>query len=415
MSSPEYWIWLQKSLGIGVRVDEILSFFHSPKELYLAGRREWLLSGVINPKTADKLLKYSPSEARSVVEECRQGNWHIVTPEDAYYPERLLQLRDLPLVLYVWGDKEVLKAPVAVSIVGTRNASRYGSEVAESLAFSLAQAGVVVVSGGALGIDSRAHIGAIEAKGKTIAYLGCGLNCDYLRENKTLREAIARNGCVVSEFPPQTQASRYAFPIRNRLIAGTALGTVVIEAGEKSGSLITARLALEQGRDVFAVPGNIISSSFKGANRLIREGAKPVFTAYDILEEYQYLYGEHINISEKAYTLSIKKEYNNTSDNSQKSMKSPNSSHLQKTSEKKAIISTNLQKKQAGTLSLGDSSLRILSVLNETPITADDIALKAKLNIGDVLAGFTELELFGLCELHSGKRYTAVYIEKSDD
>ena len=154
-----------------------------------------------------------------------------------------------------------------------------------------------------MGIDSEAHAGAMLAKGRTVAFLGCGLSFDYLKENASLRRAITKYGAVVSESAPFTPASRTTFPIRNRLISGLTLGTLVIEAGIKSGSLITANFALEQGKDVFAVPGDIVRSSFDGANHLIKNGAKPVFSAMDILSEYEYLYGDLIDFSKANVSL----------------------------------------------------------------------------------------------------------------
>jgi DNA processing protein len=199
--------------------------------------------------------------------------------------------------LYGIGDCSVLNDAVSIGMVGTRNASVYGIETAQKLSFLLALSGATIVSGGALGVDSEAHAGAMLAKGRTLAFLGCGLSVNYLMENAPLRRAITRYGAVVSEYSPLTPASRTTFPTRNRLISGVSLGIVVVEAGVKSGSLITANFALDQGKDVFAVPGDIVRSSFDGTNYLIKNGAKPVFTAEDILSEYEYRYGDLLDLS----------------------------------------------------------------------------------------------------------------------
>lgn len=199
-------------------------------------------------------------------------------------------------MLFVWGDETILNSEVMLSVVGTRKASNYSMRVTRLLSSKLARAGAVIVSGGALGVDSAAHTGAMEG-GRTIAVLGCGFGTDYLRDNAALRREISKNGAVITEYFPFTPASRTTFPMRNRIISGMSLGTIVVEAGERSGSLITARLALSEGRDVFAVPGEVITSAFTGTNRLIHDGAKPVFTALDVLEEYYYTYPDKIDLS----------------------------------------------------------------------------------------------------------------------
>ena len=292
---PEYWIWLQRTLGAGKNLNEFFSYFQNPVALYEAGHSEWINSGVFSEKDAEKLVKFSPSQSYEIMKNCLKNGWDIVTYDDEYYPKRLRELINPPCVLYVNGDKNILKYPVSIGIVGTRDASDYGLNVASALSFSLAAAGAVIVSGGALGVDSASHRGALKAGGKTIAVLGCGLGCSYLSANESLREQIAGNGAVISEFVPHQEPSKTTFPIRNRIIAGMSLGTLVIEAGEKSGSLITAKFALEQGKEVFAVPGDITNSNYFGTNNLIRDGAKSVFSYMDVLEGYIKDYGEYIN------------------------------------------------------------------------------------------------------------------------
>ncbi len=207
----------------------------------------------------------------------------IVTSDSPFYPPLLLNIYDFPPVLYVKGTLTQSDLPLAV--VGSRMASTYGRYTTERLCRELALSGVTIVSGMARGIDSAAHTGALAGKGRTIAVLGSGLDVVYPPENKGLFERIAESGAVITEFPFATQPLAANFPARNRIISGISLGVVVVEAGEKSGSLITARVALEQGREVFAVPGSIDSPGTKGTHRLIREGAKLVEGTQDILEE----------------------------------------------------------------------------------------------------------------------------------
>lgn len=207
--------------------------------------------------------------------------------DSAAYPALLATITDPPDELWVLGDPAVLKLE-AVAIVGSRAASQYAMDMASSLAFDLARAGLVVVSGMARGVDGAAHRGALEAGGKTIAVLGCGVNIAYPAEHEGLMMKIASTGAVVSELPPGAPPLPHHFPLRNRLISGLSRAVVVVEAGEKSGSLITARCALEQGRDVLAVPGNALSGRNRGSHGLLKDGAKLVEGVDDILEELGY-------------------------------------------------------------------------------------------------------------------------------
>jgi len=217
-------------------------------------------------------------------EEALRHGWCVVDITSAAYPERLKQISDPPLALYVRGDPAWLSRP-AIAVVGSRNATLYGRSAAEALASQLALRGLVVTSGFARGIDAAAHRAAVRAGGGTVAVLGCGLTVDYPRGHESLREMVAQHGCLVSEFPLETGPRKENFPRRNRIIAGLSLGVVVVEAHEKSGALITARHAAEQGREVFAVPGNVFSPSARGPHRLIKDGAKLTESAEDILVE----------------------------------------------------------------------------------------------------------------------------------
>jgi DNA processing protein len=208
----------------------------------------------------------------------------LVTFLDNNYSSNLLNIYDPPPFLYVKGELRK-EDKVAVAVVGSRFASHYGKLVTERICHDLALEGVTVVSGMARGIDTSAHRGALSAKGRTIAVLGCGIDVNYPAENKKLREEIAKSGALVSEFRMSTSPASSHFPVRNRIISGLSLGVVVVEASHRSGSLITARLALEQGRDVFAVPGSIGSLRSRGTHKLIKEGAKLVEDTQDIFDE----------------------------------------------------------------------------------------------------------------------------------
>jgi DNA processing protein len=206
----------------------------------------------------------------------------VIRRREARYPPLLAQLHDPPQQLHVRGDLEVLSQP-SVAVVGARSCSPYGAQVARDLARELAGAGVVVVSGLARGIDGEAHRGALEAGGATVAVLGCGIDRDYPRSHAELAGRIRQCGAVVSEYPPGVEPAPWRFPARNRIIAGLCLATVVVEARERSGALITADFALELGRDVFAVPGEITAALSAGTNDLLRQGAAPLLSAQDVL------------------------------------------------------------------------------------------------------------------------------------
>ena len=204
--------------------------------------------------------------------------------DDPLFPPLLKEINDPPPILHVLGSPQLLSAP-GIAMVGARAASSYGLQVAERLATELARNGLVITSGFALGIDTAAHRGALAAGGKTIAVMGCGLDIVYPRQNKKLHEQIAAHGAIISETPLGTMPDGFRFPARNRIISGLSLGVVVVEAAHRSGTLITAHQALEQGRDVFAIPGRIDSPKSEGCHRLIQEGAKLVHSGADILEE----------------------------------------------------------------------------------------------------------------------------------
>ena len=293
----KYWVWLAMILGAGAKTDDIFSAYKTPLEVYEASETNKKISGVFSKAQSDRFSSVTLETAEKVIAECERKGWNIVTPEDMEYPAGLRKLRDMPLALYVDGDICCLRGKVMIGVVGTRKPGLEGLNVAREICTDMSAAGAVIVSGGALGIDSAAHESALYAGGKTVCVLGCGLGTKYLMDNEALRRDVSRNGAVVSEYPPYTPASRYTFPSRNRIISGMSHAVLVVEAGEKSGSLITAKTAMEQGRMVFAVPGNILTSAYTGANRLISEGAKAVMNAKDILTPFADIYPDRLDFS----------------------------------------------------------------------------------------------------------------------
>ncbi len=277
--------WLRLTLipGIGGQTQrKLLTAFGLPEAVFAAGRAA--AQAVIGAK-ADQLFDFDCAEAvdRTLAWLAQPGH-HLLTLGDPGYPARLLEIADPPTVLYVRGNPDLLRQP-ALAIVGSRNATPQGMQNAEQFARHLAGQGLSIVSGLALGIDTAAHRGALAADGTTIAVIGTGADRLYPARNRELALAIADKGAIVSEFPLGSGVQAANFPRRNRIIAGLSCGVLVVEAAVESGSLITARLAGEQGRDVFAVPGSIHSPLARGCHQLIRQGAKLVETAADILDE----------------------------------------------------------------------------------------------------------------------------------
>jgi DNA processing protein len=230
-------------------------------------------------------VKVARQKAAQMIQQSVELGYSVICPEDRLYPERLRHAEDAPVVLYCHGNVCLLTMPT-VAIVGSRAATSYGKRVSFELGRELARHGIGVVSGMAMGIDGEAHRGALAGGGKTIGILGCGIDVIYPHQHKKLFQEVAESGVLISEYPPGTPPDAFRFPERNRIISGIASGTVVVEASLKSGSLITARLALDQGRDVFAVPGRIDSAKSQGTHRLLQQGAKLVNSVNDILEEF---------------------------------------------------------------------------------------------------------------------------------
>jgi DNA processing protein len=238
------------------------------------------------------------------VERARATNTTILTIADAGYPAHLRQIHDPPTVLYVRGEL-LDRDRTAIAIVGTRKPSHYGTSCAKKLSYQLAYAGVTVVSGLARGVDTDAHLAALAAQGRTVAVIGSGLDALYPPENAELAAKIAEAGAVLSEFPMATQADRQTFPMRNRIVSGLSMGVLVVEAGVRSGALITAMQAGEQGRAVYAIPGRMDTPAALGSNRLIQQGAKLVMDARDILDELGLLFADPPNIQRKPTPASL--------------------------------------------------------------------------------------------------------------
>jgi DNA processing protein len=291
MDSREAFVALNLIDHVGpIRVRQLLEHFGNAPSILRASKQQLLGARGIGEETAEAIVNWEKNvDLTAELKRAQDFGCRLLTQEDEEYPPLLREIYDPPIVLYVKGsitpqDKN------AVAIVGSRQTTHYGLEVARKLGYQLAYVGVTVISGGARGIDTAAHQGALNTKGRTIVVLGTGINVVFPSENNDLFERIAANGAIITQFPFNRQADKQSFPIRNRIVAGMALGTVVVEANLTSGALITANFATEYGRQIFAVPGRIDSPRSKGCHELIKKGAKLCEGAEDILSEFEYLF-----------------------------------------------------------------------------------------------------------------------------
>lgn len=400
-SNAVYWIFLQNVIGAGSRkLLPIIDKFGTARKFCESRYEDVKESGLLSKRELDRFSKLTLDECRETMSLCNKLGYQIITPNDKEYPKRLAQIPDPPAVLYVRGELIDFDNEVCIAMVGTRKCSDLGKSIARELSSRLTTAGAVVISGCAKGIDASAHIGAIRAKGKTFAVLGCGLNYPYLAENAQLREDIAQNGALISEYPPNAPAGKSTFPIRNRIISGLCLGTVIVEAIHGSGSLITVDHALEQGRDIFVVPGEISDPLYAGSNRLIRDGALAITTPYDVLQEYNNYFPHKLNLDGTDEIISC--------------IDPPEANNIDDTVDAKVEkIKTELKssKRVTNTLEFDLSGLsdnaRIL--LNEFKRSDseyfDIIAANCDIDSSLAIAALTELEIMGIVTAQAGGRY----------
>ena len=364
----KYWLALKFVEKVGnIGFNNLVETFGSPQAVFGAPVSSLQRIHRITQKTARDIKNFDNwARVEKELELADKSNVSIITSDSPLYPGLLLNIYDFPPILYVRGT--LSSQDINIAVVGSRLASTYGRFTTERLCRELVMKGITVVSGMARGIDSAAHSGAIAGKGRTIAVLGCGIDVIYPPENRKLFEKIAENGAVITEFPFSTQPLASNFPARNRIISGLSLGVVVVEANEKSGSLITARVALEQGREVFAVPGSIDSTGTKGTHRLIREGAKLVENTYDILEEIL----PQVNPRNTAAELPDEKPAQDHSDNSEE---------------------------------LNADERAILKLIGKKPVHIDNLATGSGYQIHDILSILMSLELEGYVEQLPGKKF----------
>ena len=367
------WIALNMTPGVGPRAaTKLLERFGSASGVFNARRTE-LESLRLKPETTESIIKKEFYEkAASELERVKQLGGDVLILDDGSYPAMLRETDDPPPVLYVKGDWQACFEQPCVGVVGSRQCSTYGENASEMLARDLASRGITIVSGLARGIDAAAHIGAVRGQGRTIAVMGTGIDNVYPRENNGLvREILANGGCLITQFPLGTPPIAENFPYRNRIISGLSYGVLIVEANERSGSLITARLAAEQNREVMAVPGNITSGNSFGTNYIIKSGAKLVQQWQDVVAE--------LPSEIAASILPPKVDEEKRDDNKQKSL---------------------------APADLNDNERKIWELLAADDATHIDVLLEtSKLSFGDLNNALVSLDIRDLIRVLPGKNY----------
>lgn len=399
MAALKYWVWLTTLPGLTDHSKLLLlQHFSSPEDIYYADEEAlWQVEGLKREQAA-LLNSKSLTAADRILSDCARKDIFLVTMADAMYPDRLRNIYQPPLLLYGKGAMPLFDEEAAVAVVGTRSCTPYGIHCAEKLGYELTQQGAMVVSGMAKGIDGAAMRGALRFGGFTCGVLGGGVDVVYPAENRRLYEDIAATGVLLSEYPPGTEPMGSHFPVRNRILSGLSLAVLVVEAPERSGALITANTALEQGRDVFAVPGPIDAPNSRGSNRLIRDGAGLVTCGWDILEGYRSRFPHRLRPSSENLPP----------------VPEPDSLPAQRAEE---ASTAKPEKKEtppalpvldltADTAGLTDDQIRILQVLTtDAPLLTDDVAERADLPIRRVLSALTVLEIDGYATQHGARRF----------
>ncbi len=394
-----YWIWLAERLGYGnLKVKTLLSKFGTAENIYKTNPVDITKDFRLDEREVKSLSNKSLKRCENILTLCQENGIKILTLGDSRYPALLREIDNPPAVLYYKGKLPCFNNAPAISMVGTRKADEYSIKVAWSLSARLSLANFIIVSGGALGIDSASHKGALDTDGITVALLGCGINYPYLKCNEGLRNRISESGCLISEFPPNYPLKKYAFHLRNRLISGLSLGTVIIEAGEKSGALITAKTANEQGRDIFVITGKPDDTKYLGSYALLKDGAIPVFKISDITNEYMHLFGNIIDIN-KANEFDLKTLYRSKYSCSKPK---PQRQIKNKTEEPEKLIL------EISNFALSKNAEMVYNSINIDFFTIDDFA-NCMLSVADLFSAVTELELAGLIEAVPGGRYKKTY------
>ena len=402
-----HWIWLATRKGLSLQDKRILLEQYGDAARIYESADYCGLSQEGQAALADKDM----TSVRKILADCESGNIHILTWQDAGYPRQLRYIEDAPLVLYYIGTWPDVESVPCIAAVGTRKASAYGVSCAARIGAQLAMCGAIVVSGMALGIDSAAMTGALSASGRVIGVLGGGVDIIYPAANKALYHRVQKNGCLISEYPPGSQPQKWTFPRRNRIISGLSQGVLVVEAPRASGALNTANHALEQGRDVYAVPGNVSSLSSAGCNELLRNGAGLAATGWDILEGYQSRFPETITKAPGCDdpTMVLQRQPTdpeNPENTAQESLPEENRRKENPEKHRKAIDNSPLQPYSdvnKPILKLTPQAESILAQLTQGDMHVDELIYRSGINAAQAISTLTMLEIKGIIRRLPGK------------
>ncbi len=409
MSQLRYWIWLTNVPGLSLTAQlRLIRDFESPEAVFLADREALSAVEGLTRQELESIEKRDMRRADQVLEDCAKHHISILTMQDAAYPRRLLAIENPPPVLYYKGTLLAFDQLPAIAVVGSRKASAYGLATAKRMGCQIGACGGVVISGAARGIDSLALEGALSTGAPVAAVLGNGLDIVYPYEAKNLYADVIRNGCLLSEFIPGTKPLGSNFPRRNRIMSGLSLGVLVVEAAKKSGSLITANHTLEQGRDVYAVPGNVGLAACEGSNLLLQEGAMLATCGWDVLQGYQARFPDrlrHVSAGEKLTLSPQDAKYLYTDEPAAQTAPapSPRASEPEKridNSEQRNYIDLQQVKDQ-----LTEDELTIVEILRPGQRHVDDIIAQSGMPAARVLASLTLLEVKGYVQQQPGKRF----------
>lgn len=412
-----YWIMLTQAIGFNnPKYKKLAKLYHDISFFVNGGEREWRLSGIMNTNNIQKLGTMNKQKANAVLKRCETLGYSVITLDDPEYPECLYNIYAPPAVLYVSGRLPDFDNLLSIGIVGTRSASSYGIDNSYKTGYALSRYNTIIVSGGALGVDCASHRGALAAGGVTVCVRGCGINTNYLGSNEMMRRAITEKGAVVSEYPPDERPNKYYFPARNRIIAALSDGLLVIEAGKHSGSLITADLALEMGKDLFALMGNNTPSN-EGSNNRIKEGtAIPVTDFMDILAYYDKSVGDFKSIDFDNILLAdikavpVKPSKDNSERTAEKEARNKKTDvkadrkipETKKAETKRTEIEKTKIKKE---INLSGDEERVYGFLSFEPIHIDSIAGELKMPVSRVLCALTFLEVKGIVSSLPGRKF----------
>lgn len=404
----QHWIWLATRTGLGDKGKvALLEHFYDPEQIYFAAREDFS-SFELSVKAVQSLMDKDLEEVRKILDDCNEFHIHVMTFHDGIYPSRLKNIPDPPVVLYYKGRLPDLDGTPTIGVVGTREASAYGLNTAKRLGYQVAACGGIVVSGMAKGIDRLAMEGALTAGMPVVGVLGCGADIVYPPVNRALFADTERYGCILSEFPPKTPPIGSNFPRRNRIISGLSDGVLVVEAPEKSGALITANRAADQGRDVFVVPGNIDVPTSEGSNALLWDGAMPVRQGWDMMSQYAGRYPGRVKCYEGGATLRVRPDETQTPalKVAQKPRKITKKSDEVETKKKKVIDKAanepyiDLTKINS---SLSEHERAIVAQLVQGQRLVDDVIADSGIGASLVMASLTMLEVKGIIRRLPGK------------